>query len=138
MGGIAGTNFVAIANEISDYVGIDNSMFKIDETILAMAGSMIAHIMLESAAFGPIVKHDVAVSGSPTLSAAFEQFKPLCEDSMKNLFYYSIHTYTTSRRSGGTSIQLLHSLLSQRKQYWMQLTQLNSEIDRCNESSICS
>ena len=81
LGGIAGTNFVAIANEISDYVGIDNSMFKIDETILGMAGSMIAHIMLESAAFGPIVKHDVAVSGSPTLSAAFEQFKPLCEDS---------------------------------------------------------
>lgn len=81
LGGIVGTNFVAIANEISDYVGIDNSMFKIDETILAMAGSMIAHIMLESAAFGPIVKHDVAVSGSPTLSAAFEQFKPLCEDS---------------------------------------------------------
>ena len=124
LGGIVGTNFVAIANEISDYVGIDNSMFKIDETILAMAGSMIAHIMLESAEFGPIVKHDVAVSGSPTLSAAFEQFKPLCEDSSEKpvlLLNLYLHYQQKIRRN---SIQLLHSLLSQRKQYWMQLTQL--------------
>ena len=38
LGGIVGTNFVAISNEISDYVGINNSLFKVDETILGMAG----------------------------------------------------------------------------------------------------
>ena len=80
LGGIVGTNFVAIANEISDYVGINNNMFKIDETILGMAGSMIAPIMLESATFGPTVKYLVA-NQDPVISQGFTAFVGSCEDS---------------------------------------------------------
>ena len=80
LGGIVGTNFVAIANEISDYVGVNNSMFKIDETVLAMAGSQIAHIMERSPTFGPIVSHMVATADpNSDLSIDFGNFD--CVDS---------------------------------------------------------
>lgn len=80
LGGIVGTNFVAIANEPTNYAGIDNNLFKVDETVLGMAGSMIAHIMMESATFGPVVKQLVA-STDPLISAGFTQFATTCEDS---------------------------------------------------------
>ena len=90
LGGIVGTNFVAIANEISDYVGVNNSLFKVDETILGMAGSMIAPIMLESASFGPVVKLLLATA-DPTsdLAVNFGAFSAggLCEDSSEALCF---------------------------------------------------
>ena len=81
LGAIVGTNFLAIANETTNYVNMDNSMFKVDETVLAMPGVQIAHIMVNSPTFGPVVTHDVITAANAPLKAAFDAFKANCENS---------------------------------------------------------
>jgi len=81
LGGIVGSNFLAISNEATAYTSMQNHLFRVDETALAMPGAQLAHIMYNSPTFGPAVTHDVITAGNAQLLAAFTAFKANCQDS---------------------------------------------------------
>lgn len=81
LGGIVGANFLAISNEATAYTSMQNHLFRVDETALAMPGAQLAHIMYNSPTFGPAVTHDVITAGNAQLLAAFTAFKTNCQDS---------------------------------------------------------
>lgn len=70
LGGITGHNFVSLANtSLGGDLAIYDPAFKVNASLLSVPAGGIAHLLFESAAFGPTVKGTIAYAGSPEFKA---------------------------------------------------------------------
>jgi len=74
LGAIAGINFVALANTSLD-PQVD-SLFAINSNSLAMPGTMVANFLMESGAFGDVIKSNLTYASSEAFQAFVAQSYP--------------------------------------------------------------
>lgn len=72
LGAITGTSMVALANSSLGDASLD-AQYKINSTVLAMPGGAVANFLLDSPAFGNLIKASV-ILGSKTLAPEFQAF----------------------------------------------------------------
>ena len=77
LGGIVGTNFLAITNtpNLQDALGAPvDGLFKISSSVLASPGGGLANLLVESPAFGPLVQGSILAAAGTPLSNEFNAF----------------------------------------------------------------
>ncbi|MGB6293769.1 MAG: VolA/Pla-1 family phospholipase [Vibrio anguillarum] len=75
LGGIVGLSAVANANRtIGDASG--DALYKFSEMAIANSGGQIGNLLMGSANYGPLIKHNLALSASPKYKAFAEQYCP--------------------------------------------------------------
>ncbi len=93
LGAITGINFLALANTSLDEA-ID-PMFKVSTNTLAMPGVMVANFLMESGAFGDVIKASVAYSGYPPFTAEVDGLYPVVDGNSTATEAQLVETYLT-------------------------------------------
>lgn len=70
LGGISGTSMVALANTSTGSAQLD-ALYSIETAVLAMPGGAVANFLLDSAAFGPLIKASVMLGAGGELTSHF-------------------------------------------------------------------
>lgn len=78
LGAITGINFVSVAN--SPMNELIDGMFAVKTNSLAMPGTMIANFLLESGAFGNVIKSGLTYKQSPEFKAMVDAMYPVDEE----------------------------------------------------------
>ncbi|KKO44015.1 lipase [Arsukibacterium ikkense] len=70
LGGITGTSMVALANTSTGVAQLD-ALYRVESATLAMPGGAVANFLLDSAAFGPLIKASVMLGAGGELTSHF-------------------------------------------------------------------
>ncbi|MAD75085.1 MAG: lipase [Rheinheimera sp.] len=70
LGGITGTSMVALANTSTGNAQLD-ALYSVETAALAMPGGAVANFLLDSAAFGPLIKASVMLGAGGELTSQF-------------------------------------------------------------------
>ncbi|SNY55797.1 extracellular lipase, Pla-1/cef family [Arsukibacterium tuosuense] len=70
LGGITGTSMVALANTSTGNADLD-ALYSVETAALAMPGGAVANFLLDSAAFGPLIKASVMLGAGGELTSDF-------------------------------------------------------------------
>ncbi|MDX1678039.1 VolA/Pla-1 family phospholipase, partial [Arsukibacterium sp.] len=73
LGGITGTSMVALANTSTGNPQLD-ALYRVETAALAMPGGAVANFLLDSAAFGPLIKASVMLNAGGALTEHFVNY----------------------------------------------------------------
>ncbi|MGL1959198.1 MAG: lipase [Colwellia sp.] len=79
LGAITGINFLSLTNATLGNETLD-AMFAVKTNSLAMPGVMVANFLMESGAFGNVIKSSLTYAQSPTFKATVDGLYPLDEN----------------------------------------------------------
>ncbi|OSP48949.1 lipase [Aeromonas hydrophila] len=113
LGAISGTNLLAVANQPIGNAQAD-ALFKFDTGGLAMPGSGIAPLLLNSPTFGPTIKMGVLTSGSAELKAGFTAYAPNCKTAVPTCFVNEfLPSLSTTQQAAAASTLQSYSFAAQ-------------------------